>query len=86
MVEADLVAALKDKMIAGAAIDVFDQEPLPLEHPFPQPAEPAGNAAYRLRLPRPVLSLLPGYGREYLPLARQPTCGLMRPGDGRRFR
>src|SRR6476660_6045261 len=27
--EADLVAALKDKKIAGAAIDVFDQEPLP---------------------------------------------------------
>jgi D-isomer specific 2-hydroxyacid dehydrogenase, NAD binding domain len=74
VVEADLVAALKDKMIAGAAIDVFDQEPLPLDHPL-RAAEPAGNAAYRLRLPRPVLSLLPGYGREYLPLARQPTCG-----------
>jgi phosphoglycerate dehydrogenase-like enzyme len=29
VVEADLVAALKDKTIAGAAIDVFDQEPLP---------------------------------------------------------
>jgi phosphoglycerate dehydrogenase-like enzyme len=34
VVEADLVAALKTKKIAGAAIDVFDQEPLPLEHPF----------------------------------------------------
>jgi phosphoglycerate dehydrogenase-like enzyme len=34
VVEADLVAALKDKKIAGAAVDVFDQEPLPLEHPF----------------------------------------------------
>jgi len=34
VVEADLVAALKDKTIAGAAIDVFDQEPLPLGHPF----------------------------------------------------
>jgi phosphoglycerate dehydrogenase-like enzyme len=32
--EADLVAALTDKKIAGAAIDVFDQEPLPLGHPF----------------------------------------------------
>ena len=30
----DLVAALRDKKIAGAAIDVFDQEPLPLDHPF----------------------------------------------------
>jgi phosphoglycerate dehydrogenase-like enzyme len=34
VVEADLVAALKDQKIAGAAIDVFDQEPLPLAHPF----------------------------------------------------
>src|SRR5882757_9762525 len=33
-VEADLVAALRDKKIARAAIDVFDQEPLPLGHPF----------------------------------------------------
>jgi phosphoglycerate dehydrogenase-like enzyme len=34
VVEADLVAALTDKTIAGAAIDVFDQEPLQLGHPF----------------------------------------------------
>ena len=34
VVEADLVAALTDKTIAGAAIDVFDQEPLPLDLPF----------------------------------------------------
>jgi phosphoglycerate dehydrogenase-like enzyme len=34
VVEADLVATLKDNKIAGAAIDVFDQEPLPLEHPL----------------------------------------------------
>jgi phosphoglycerate dehydrogenase-like enzyme len=34
VVEADFVAALKDKKIAGAAIDVFDQEPLPFDHPF----------------------------------------------------
>ena len=34
VVEADLVKALEDKTIAGAAIDVFDQEPLPLDHPF----------------------------------------------------
>jgi phosphoglycerate dehydrogenase-like enzyme len=34
VVEADLIRALEDKTIAGAAIDVFDQEPLPLEHPF----------------------------------------------------
>jgi len=34
VVEADLIAALKDKKIAGAAIDVFDQEPLPPDHPL----------------------------------------------------
>src|SRR6202042_1471153 len=34
VVEADLIPALKDKTIAGAAADVFDQEPRPLDHPF----------------------------------------------------
>jgi phosphoglycerate dehydrogenase-like enzyme len=34
VVEADLIAAIRDKKIAGAAIDVFDQEPLPLDHPL----------------------------------------------------
>jgi phosphoglycerate dehydrogenase-like enzyme len=34
VVEADLIAALKAQKIAGVAIDVFDQEPLPLDHPF----------------------------------------------------
>jgi phosphoglycerate dehydrogenase-like enzyme len=34
VVEADLVATLEGGKIAGAAIDVFDQEPLPPDHPF----------------------------------------------------
>ena len=34
IVEVDLIAALRKGAIAGAAIDVFDQEPLPLDHPF----------------------------------------------------
>src|SRR5258707_5700137 len=34
VVEADLIAALKDKIIASAPIHVFDPGPLPLRHPF----------------------------------------------------
>lgn len=34
IVDADLIAAAKDKKIAGAILDVFRQEPLPQEHPF----------------------------------------------------
>ena len=32
--DADLIAAVKGKQIAGAILDVFRQEPLPTEHPF----------------------------------------------------
>jgi phosphoglycerate dehydrogenase-like enzyme len=32
--EGALIAALRDKTIGGAALDVFDREPLPVEHPL----------------------------------------------------
>jgi len=32
--DADLIAAVESKQIAGAVLDVFRQEPLPAEHPF----------------------------------------------------
>jgi phosphoglycerate dehydrogenase-like enzyme len=34
IVDADLIAAVREKRIAGAVLDVFRQEPLPPEHPF----------------------------------------------------
>ncbi|MBD8494352.1 D-2-hydroxyacid dehydrogenase family protein [Pseudomonas syringae] len=34
--EAALIDTLRQRRIAGAALDVFDQEPLPAEHPFRQ--------------------------------------------------
>jgi phosphoglycerate dehydrogenase-like enzyme len=34
VVEADLVAALRAGSIAGAGVDVYDVEPLPVDHPF----------------------------------------------------
>lgn len=34
VVEADLIVALREKWLAGAALDVYDSEPLWRHHPF----------------------------------------------------
>ena len=49
--EAALIRALQDGTIAGAGLDVFDVEPLPLDHPF-------------RRLPNTVISPHLGYVTE----------------------
>jgi phosphoglycerate dehydrogenase-like enzyme len=49
--EAALVAALRERTIAGAALDVYDREPLPKDHPL-------------LGLPNTVLSPHLGYASE----------------------
>ena len=38
--EANLIRALEDQLIAGAAIDAFSAEPLPLSHPYLQTKNP----------------------------------------------
>ena len=34
IVEEDLIRALREERLAGAGLDVFEQEPLPMDHPF----------------------------------------------------
>ncbi len=45
----DLIAATKAKRIGGAILDVFRQEPLPVEHPFWTTPGIVRAAAYRRR-------------------------------------
>jgi D-3-phosphoglycerate dehydrogenase / 2-oxoglutarate reductase len=69
--EADLVAALQEKRIAGAGLDVYETEPISKEHPFcamPQVTLTPHTASYadstmatqRRRVGRDTLSVLEG--------------------------
>jgi hypothetical protein len=61
--EQALLETLRARTLAGAAVDVFDTEPLPAKHPFrslenllatPRIGEPVGDAAHRIRRRRPL--------------------------------
>jgi hypothetical protein len=76
VVETALISALETGRIAGAAIDVFDQEPLPPNHPF-RILPSLGDAAYRVRLARAPCALLPRHGQQYPAVAQRPGRMLM---------
>ena len=62
--EAALVDALECRAIAGAALDVFDKEPLPERHPFRSLPNVVTSAAYRLRYHKDLCDILHGHGGE----------------------
>jgi phosphoglycerate dehydrogenase-like enzyme len=55
-----LIDVLRAGTIGGAALDAYDIEPLPPDHPLRSGATHAPHAAHRLRDARPVFDVLPG--------------------------
>ena len=63
--EGALIDVLERRRIAGAALDVFDQEPLPKDHPFRTLPESHCDAARRLRCTRIVQDVLRRHCEEH---------------------
>ena len=72
----DLVAALRAGEIAGAGLDVFEQEPLPADHPLWTMPGRADHAAHRR--PRPL--------SRRAPLSRSCSDNCRRFADGQQLR
>ncbi len=60
-----LIDALSTARIAGAGLDVYGVEPLPIDHPLPLIAQHAAAAAHRIRHPRVLCVLLRWGGRRH---------------------
>ena len=69
--EKALIDALNKKQIAGAGLDVFDVEPLPLDHPYRKMDNVVHHAASRLRQPAELREILPRHRREHPTLPRR---------------
>ncbi|HEY2422949.1 MAG TPA: NAD(P)-dependent oxidoreductase, partial [Chthoniobacterales bacterium] len=68
--ETALIAALQTGKIKAAALDVFDKEPLPPDHPFRFFAKCLGNPAYRLCRRRLLRTSVSANRRKYCRVAR----------------
>ena len=69
--EAAMLAALRDKKIGGAGLDVFDVEPLPKDHPLRKMDNVVHHAASRLRVAEELPELFRRRGRGHPRLHRR---------------
>ncbi|MEA2909664.1 MAG: hypothetical protein QOJ15_1745 [Bradyrhizobium sp.] len=77
VVEAALLDALANRQISGAAIDVYDVEPLPEDHPYRRADNMLAHSSYRLWHARSLRALLSRLRRQHWRLARPKTAGLV---------
>jgi D-isomer specific 2-hydroxyacid dehydrogenase, NAD binding domain len=76
VVEAALLDALANRQISGAAIDVYDVEPLPEDHPYRRADNMLAHSSYRLWHARSLRALLSRLRRQHWRPARPKTGGL----------